>query len=59
MMERTKDFALKNVRLYASLPRSVVAQTPGKQMLRCGTSVGAHYRGAVRIQRIRRFRGLS
>ena len=48
MKERTKDFALRIVRLYASLPRSVIAQTLGKQVLRSGTSVGAHYREAVR-----------
>jgi four helix bundle protein len=48
MKERTKGFALRVVRLYASLPRSVIAQTLGKQVLRSGTSVGAHYREAVR-----------
>jgi four helix bundle protein len=48
MKERTKEFALKVVRLYASLPKSVIAQTLGKQVLRSGTSVGAHYREAVR-----------
>ena len=48
MKERTKEFALKVVRLYASLPTSVIAQTLGKQVLRSGTSVGAHYREAVR-----------
>ena len=48
MKERTKDFALGIVRLYATLPRSAIAQTLGKQVLRSGTSVGAHYREAVR-----------
>ena len=48
MKERTKESALKVVRLYASLPKSVIAQTMGKQVLRSGTSVGAHYREAVR-----------
>jgi four helix bundle protein len=48
MKERTKEFASKVVRLYASLPKSVIAQTLGKQVLRSGTSVGAHYREAVR-----------
>ena len=48
MKERTKEFALRVVRLYASLPRSTIAQTLGKQVLRSGTSVGAHYREAVR-----------
>jgi four helix bundle protein len=48
LKERTKEFALRVVRLYASLPRSIIAQTLGKQVLRSGTSVGAHYREAVR-----------
>jgi hypothetical protein len=30
------------------LPKSVVAQTLGKQVLRAGTSVGAHYREGTR-----------
>ncbi len=48
MKERTRGFALRVVRLYASFPRSTIAQTLGKQVLRSGTSVGAHYREAVR-----------
>ena len=32
MKERTKDFALRVVRLHASLPNSVIAQTPGRQV---------------------------
>ena len=41
---RTKEFALRIIRLYASLPKSTEAQVVGKQILRCGTSVGAQYR---------------
>ncbi len=41
---RTKAFALRVIRLYSSLPKTTVAQVIGKQMLRSGTSVGAHYR---------------
>jgi four helix bundle protein len=29
--------------LYSALPKATVAQVIGKQMLRAGTSVGAHY----------------
>src|SRR5688572_23687082 len=43
---RTKDFALRIVKLYAALPKSTEAQVLGKQILRCGTSVGAQYREA-------------
>ena len=45
---RTRSFALRVVRLYARLPKTVEAQVIGKQLLRSGTSVGAHYREAKR-----------
>ena len=48
LKERTREFALRVVRCYAALPRTTVAQVLGKQMLRAGTSVGAHYREGVR-----------
>jgi four helix bundle protein len=47
---RTKRFALRIIRLYGALPPSTVAQVLGKQLLRCGTSVGAHYRESVRAR---------
>lgn len=43
---RTKDFAVRVIKLYGSLPITVEAQVIGKQILRSGTSVGAHYREA-------------
>ena len=45
---RTKRFALRVIRLYSALPKKTEAQVIGKQLLRSGTSVGAHYREAVR-----------
>jgi four helix bundle protein len=45
---RTKAFALDVIRLFSSLPKTSVAQVLGKQLLRCGTSVGAQYREATR-----------
>jgi four helix bundle protein len=48
LRSRTKAFALRIVRLYTSLPKTTEAQILGKQMLRSGTSVGAHYREAKR-----------
>jgi hypothetical protein len=45
---RTRSFALRIVRLYTSLPKSAEAQILGKQLLRSGTSVGAHYHEATR-----------
>jgi four helix bundle protein len=47
---RTKEFALRVVRLFGALPRTTEAQVLGKQLLRSGTSVGAHYREASRAR---------
>ena len=48
ILNRTKLFALRIIRLYASLPLTTVAQVIGKQLLRSGTSVGAHLREGKR-----------
>ena len=45
---RTRAFALRIVKLYTSLPKTAEAQILGKQLLRSGTSVGAHYHEATR-----------
>ena len=45
---RTKEFALRIIRMFTALPRTEVAQVLGKQVLRSGTSVGANYREASR-----------
>jgi four helix bundle protein len=50
LRRRTKEFALRVLRLYAALPKSTEAQVLGKQVLRSGTSVGAHYREAYRAR---------
>ena len=47
---RTKKFALRIIRLYSALPKATVAQVLGRQVLRSGTSVGAHYREAFRAK---------
>jgi four helix bundle protein len=41
---RTKNFALRIIRLYASLSGDPVSQVIGKQLLRSAMSVGAHSR---------------
>ena len=46
--ERTFQFGIRCVRLVESLPKSMAAQTIGRQLLRAGTSVGANYRAAMR-----------
>jgi four helix bundle protein len=48
LKERTKQFALRVVRLFRALPRNTDAQVMGKQLLRSGTSVAANYRAACR-----------
>ena len=48
LRDRTKAFALRIIKVYTSLPKKLEAQILGKQVLRSGTSVGAHYREAFR-----------
>ena len=50
LKQRTKDFSLRIIQMYCALPKSTEAQVLGKQILRSGTSVGAHYREAVRAR---------
>lgn len=45
---RTKDFALRIIRLVNALPKDLVAKTIGSQLVRSETSVGANYRAACR-----------
>jgi four helix bundle protein len=47
---RTKQYALRIVKMYLALPKSEVARVLGKQGLRSGTSVGANYREAFRAR---------
>jgi len=50
LRSRTGDFALQIVKLYVSLPKTTEAQVLGKQVLRSGTSIGAHYREGYRAK---------
>lgn len=50
LRQRTKQFALRILRLYSALPQSTAAQILGKQLLRSGTSIGANYREAYRAR---------
>ena len=50
LLERTKSFALRIIRLFRSLPRTPEVQIIGKQLLRSGTSIGANYRSACRAR---------
>jgi four helix bundle protein len=45
---RTKQFALRIIKLVESLPKDQVGRVLGNQLLRAGTSVAANYRAACR-----------
>ena len=48
--KRKRAFAIRVVRLVGSLPNWGTASIMGRQLLRCGTSVGANYRAACRAR---------
>ena len=50
LKERSKQFAVRIVNMYRSLPRVEEARVIGKQVLRSGTSVAANYRAACRAR---------
>ena len=50
LKERTKEFALNIIALYSQLPKRREGQVIGDQLLRSGTSVGAHFREARRAK---------
>jgi four helix bundle protein len=50
MKTRTKQFALRIIRLVENLPQARTADVIGKQLVRCGTSVGANYRASCRAK---------
>ena len=50
LKRRTKQFALRVLKLVAALPKSLAGKTIGSQLVRAGTSVGANYRAACRAR---------
>ena len=48
--KRTKQFALRIIRLVQSLPKGVVSDVLGRQLVKSGTSVPANYRAACRAR---------
>ncbi|HYI10511.1 MAG TPA: four helix bundle protein [Thermoanaerobaculia bacterium] len=50
LIDRTREFSLRIIRLYSALPKHRVAQVLGNQLLRAGTSPGAHFREALRAR---------
>src|SRR5258705_13970209 len=50
LSQRTKQFALRIIKLSSALPKRGAAQVLGNQVLKSGTSPGAHYREARRAK---------
>lgn len=48
MLDRTKKFALRVLKLVAALPNTIAGRTIGGQLARSGTSVASNYRAACR-----------
>ncbi len=50
MKKRTKEFALRVIRVVDLLPRGKTSDIIGRQLLKSGTSVAANYRSACRAK---------
>ena len=50
LKNRTKQFAVRIVRLFRALPKNDEARIIGKQVLRSGTSIAANYRAVCRAR---------
>ncbi len=48
LKQRTKQFALRVMKVVGALPENSVGRAIGNQLIRSGTSVGANYRSACR-----------
>jgi four helix bundle protein len=55
LADKTIEFALGVIAFYGKLPSNAPAQIMGRQLLRCGTSVGAQYREACRARSVAEF----
>jgi len=50
LIERTKQFALRIIKLVGALPRTIEGRSIAGQLMRSGTSVAANYRAACRAR---------
>lgn len=48
--QRTKQLALRVIRVAQALPNNLSAEVIGRQLVKAGTSVGANYRAACRAK---------
>jgi four helix bundle protein len=55
LQDRTRQFALRIIRLAAALPKNRIGDVLGRQVLRSGTSIGANYREALRASSRKHF----
>jgi four helix bundle protein len=50
LKQRTKQFAIRNIKLFKALPNNDESKIIGKQLLRSATSVAANYRAVCRAR---------
>jgi four helix bundle protein len=50
LKSRTKQFALRILKLVAALPNTIAGRAIANQLVRCGTSVAANYRATCRAR---------
>jgi four helix bundle protein len=50
LKKRSKQFAIRVIRLFQALPKSDVARVLGRQLLRSATAVAANYRAVCRAR---------
>ena len=50
LRERLRDYSLRIIGMYTALPKTEVSRVLGRQVLRSGTSPGAHHREASRAR---------
>src|SRR4051794_20085416 len=50
LKNRTKQFALRILKLVAALPNTIEGRAIASQLVRCGTSVAANYRSTCRAR---------
>lgn len=50
LKDRSKQFAIRVIKLFQALPKTDEARIIGKQVLRSGTSVAANYRAVCRAR---------
>lgn len=50
LKDRTKQFALRVLKLVAAMPKTIEGRAIASQLVRCGTSVAANYRATCRAR---------